>query len=753
MPHKLVVWFEDVDKEDISLVGGKGANLGEMTKAGFPVPPGFIVTSHAYLQFLKENNLELKIKHLMGTINFNNPHSLKQVSQLIKKEILNGELSQDLKLSVYNSYKKLGGFTTDPLVAVRSSATAEDLPGASFAGQQETFLNVKGESNLILKIKECWASLFTERAIFYRHENKYDNVKVNIAVPVQKMIESDASGIMFTIDPVTNEKTKITIEAIFGLGEMIVQGKETPDHYEVSKTNNKILVKQISSQKKLLKKIGNENKEVNVSLLKRNKQKITNDQIESLAKLGLKLEKHYYFPQDVEWAIENGKVYIVQTRPITTIGKKPEARSQKQGNLSFGKLLLTGSGSSPGIVTGHVRILQSSSQIGQLISGEILVAEQTNPDFVPAMKKAAAIVTDLGGRTSHAAIVSREIGIPAIVGTLKATKTLRTGDVITVNGETGEIFKGGDLSASHISEYEDSDIKTATKVYVNLAEPDFADKISKRNSDGVGLLRAEFMMAGIGTHPKKMIKDGKKREFVDKLSEGLEQFCRSFSPRPIVYRSSDFKTNEYRNLIGGKAYEPQEPNPMLGYRGAFRYIHDKEVFELELEAIKQVRNKGGFNNLWLMIPFVRTPKELEDVKKIISSLGLHRSSSFKLWMMVEIPSNVILIEEFISKGIDGISIGTNDLTMLILGTDRDNSEVAPEFDERNPAVLFAIDKVIRAADKSGITSSICGQAASYSEILDVAIKAGVTSVSVTPDLINDVRLLISEKEERIFGKQ
>ncbi len=755
MPQRNVVWFKEVDKEDIPLVGGKGANLGEMTKAGYPVPPGFIVTSHAFSEFIKDNNLERKIKNLLNTLNFDNPHSLKQVSGLIKKEIIVGDISGELKKEIYLSYKALGGALADPLVAVRSSATAEDLPNASFAGQQETFLNVLGEANLILKIKECWASLYEERAIFYRHENKYDNIKIGIAVPVQKMVESEKSGVMFTIDPVTNDKTKIIIEAVYGLGEMIVQGMVKPDHYEVSKTTDKIILKEVSSQDKMLKKVGGVNKKVRVSLLARRRQKIADSEILELYKLGKKLEKHYYFPQDVEWAIEGDNVYLVQTRPVTTVSQKSPPKADRLGEkVSFGELLLKGDGASPGIVTGHVRIIKNASQIASIEPGEVLVAPQTNPDYVPAMKKASAIVTDSGGRTSHAAIVSRELGIPAIVGTETATKLLKNGGVVTVNGETGEIFRGGNLGVSSVTNdsfSEEEDIKIATKVYMNLAEPELAQKQSHRYADGVGLLRAEFMMAGIGTHPKKMLRDGKRHVFVKELAQNIEKFCEAFSPRPVVYRATDFKTNEYRNLVGGKEFEPIEPNPMLGYRGAFRYIHDAAVFEMELEAIKYVRNEREYKNLWLMIPYVRTPRELEVVKKIISESGLIRSQTFKLWMMVEIPSNVILLEKFIAAGIDGVSIGTNDLTMLILGTDRDNNEVANEFDERNEAVIWAITQTIKTAGKHGITSSICGQAASYPEILEVAIESGVTSVSVSPDLVGPVRKLIAEKEEKIFG--
>lgn len=750
MPQKSIVWFKEVGKEDISLVGGKGANLGEMTQAGFPVPNGFIITSHAYYDFIKENNLENKIRHLLSPVNYDDPKSLESVSEIIKREIVKGELSQELKLKIYQYYHELGNVGKDALVAVRSSATAEDLPSASFAGQQETYLNVRGDTNLLIKIKDCWASLFDARAIFYRHENKFDHFRIGIAVPVQKMVESEKSGIMFTIDPVTNDKTKVVIDAVYGLGEMIVQGAVHPDHYEVSKTNDKIMVKQISSQEVMLKKVGNENKEVKVPFLSRKRQKISDKQILELYKLGRQLEKHYYFPQDNEWAIEGDKVYLVQTRPITTINAVNKV--EKAVKIEYGPLLLKGDGASPGIVSGHVRLLKSAKENSSILAGEILVATQTNPDYVPAMKKAVAIITDQGGRTSHAAIVSRELGIPAVVGTEKATKTLKTGDLVTVNGQTGEVFKGGSPIANtkQAETNEDENIKTATKVYMNLAEPELAAKSSLRHADGVGLLRAEFMMAGIGTHPKKMIRDGKKKEFINELAENLTKFCESFTPRPVVYRASDFKTNEYRNLVGGKEFEPVEPNPMLGYRGAFRYIHDPEVFALELAAIKKVREK--YKNLWLMIPFVRTPKELEEVRKLISKSGLVRSDTFKLWMMVEIPSNVILMEEFISQGIDGISIGSNDLTMLILGTDRDNSEVASEFSERNPAVLWALEKVIKTAGKLGITASICGQAASYPEILDVAIKAGVTSVSVAPDLVGPVRKLISEKEEKFFKK-
>lgn len=754
-PTRTIAWFSEVDKEDIPLVGGKGANLGEMASANFPVPPGFIVTANAYYTFLKENRLATKIQHLLQTINFDKHESLAQVSLHIKKAVIHADVSEDLTRDIVKAYNKLGGMLTDATVAIRSSATAEDLPTASFAGQQETFLNVKGDTNVVVKVKEAWASLFDARAIFYRHQHHFSHFRVGIAIVVQKMVNSEKSGVMFTIDPVSNEKSKIVIESIYGLGELIVQGRVIPDHYEVDKQSMSILLKTIGEQKIQLQKVGGHNKEVHVDKKQGTKQKITDEQIIHLAKLGKKLEQHYYFPQDVEWAIEKKNVYLVQTRPVTTTQPKTKtALADKQEKESKTlELLLKGDPASPGIASGPVKIIKSAKEIDKVLSGDILVAPSTNPDFVPAMKKAVAIVTDSGGRTSHAAIVSREIGIPAVVGTQTATKILKNGNIITVNGLKGEIYRGGYQQPAAITHAQpEKIIKTATKIYVNLAEPEFAERVAGKNVDGVGLLRAEFMIAGIGTHPKKLIRDGKKKLFIEKMTQGLETFCKAFNPRPVIYRASDLKTNEYRGLIGGQAYEPQEPNPMLGFRGAIRYIHDPEVFELELEAIMEVRNKKGYKNLWLMLPFVRTVKELIDVKKIISAAGLYRSPSFKLWMMVEIPSNVILLDKFIEVGIDGISIGSNDLTMLLLGTDRDNSEVARAFDEQNEAVLWALERAIKTAHKYKITSSICGQAPSlYPNLVEKLIQWGITSVSVSPDAIEHTRENIQHFENRLIA--
>jgi pyruvate,water dikinase len=752
MVKKYVVWFKDVDRDDVSSVGGKGANLGEMTQAGFRVPPGFIVTVHAYTEFIDRSKLKEKISSILSTVDVNKTKSLEETAKKVQSLITRAQFPRDIALEIIRAYFKLGGtLTKHAAVAVRSSATAEDLPGASFAGQQTTFLNVQGEANLIEKVKEAWASLFTARAIFYRATNHYDHFKIGIAIPVQKMIESDVSGILFTIDPVTNDKSKVVIEAIYGLGEMIVQGAVTPDHYEVDKTSMVISKKDVHVQEKQMRKRGSGNENILLDKKEGGKQKLSDEQIISLAKIGQKLEKHYYFPQDAEWAIEKDIIYIVQTRPVTTTGKK-EQKSFSQNAKAV--LIAKGDAASPGVKTGPVKILGSSKEIGKIAPGDILVARETNPDYVPAMRKAVAIVTERGGRTSHAAIVSRELGIPAVVGAKNIRSLLKDGLVITVNGSTGEVYKGTVHITQTKNVHAGETRKTATKVYVNLAEPSRAEDVSRMNADGVGLLRAEFMIADIGTHPKKLIEEKKQKLFVDTLATQLEVFCKAFTPRPVVYRTTDFKTNEYRNLKGGAAFEPEESNPMMGFRGAARYVVDSRVFELELAAVKTVRNKMGYKNLFMMIPFVRTPKELMDVKKIIAANDLTRSGSFKLWLMVEIPTNVIRIDDFLDVGIDGVSIGSNDLTMLMLGTDRDNSEVAHDFSERDASLLWAYERVVRACSKRGVTSSMCGQAPSdYPDLVEKLVSWGITSISVNPDAVDQVRETIYEAErKRVYGR-
>ncbi len=753
-----VAFFSDIDKHDIAIVGGKGANLGEMYKARFPVPNGFAVTVEAYDLFLTQNNLVDYINETVKSIDVNDPKQLDSVAKTIQKRIIQSDIPSDVAQDIIKAYKKLSGHFKKALVAVRSSATAEDLPGMSFAGQQATFLNIQGEANLLISVRECWASLFTPRAIFYRSENKIDQTKVKISVMVQKMVQSIVSGVMFTVNPLTQEKDRIIIDAVWGLGEMIVQGAVIPDHYVVQKETFSILSKEVSDQSIQLIRTGNQTKETSVPEKIRQNQKVKDEDIVTLAKIGQKLQEHYYFPQDIEWAWDGKELFITQTRPITTLNKKnlkQDVSESKDGVKIAQTPILTGAPASPGLGVGPVRQVKSPKEIDRVKPGDVLVSRMTSPDFVPAMKKAAAIITDEGGLTSHAAIVSRELGIPCVVGTKEATTKLKEDTIVSVDGLTGQVFLGGKVtkqtSEHKLSEEKNVMTKTATKIYVNLAEPEMAEEVAKKHVEGVGLLRAEFMVAQIGVHPKQAIKEMKQEKYIQKLADGLEKFCKAFAGRPVVYRATDFKTNEYRQLEGGKAWEPEEPNPLLGFRGAYRYIANPEVFNLELQAIKRVRAK--YNNLWLMIPFVRSPEELAKVRRLVASEGLFNSTTFKFWMMCELPVNVILLEEFIKVGIDGVSIGSNDLTMLVLGTDRDNAEVARAFDERSPAVMWALKRIITTCNDNGITASICGQAPSeYVEIVEMLVKYGITSISVNPDAINRTREIVAKVEADLMKK-
>ncbi len=774
--HRFILWFNEINKDNISLAGGKGANLGELTQANFPIPYGFVISSDAYFYFIEKSKLKPLIKKNLENLNYENPVELRETSKNIKDLILKAEVPGIIIKEIFDAYHnllikenqylnkksnllnifthRLKSIYKNPYVAVRSSATAEDLPNASFAGQQETFLNVSGEINLLHAVKRCWASLFTERAIYYRHQMNFDHFKVGLAAVVQRMVNSQKSGIAFSIDPIKNDKNKIIIEAIFGLGEYIVSGKITPDHYEVDKKSFLILKKEIKTQEAMLVKKGGKNVSVKLNKSFGSQMKLSDEEIIKIAFLVKDIEKHYFFPQDIEWAIENNQVFIVQSRPITTI--KEQRNTFENINNQKKQPLLIGSPASPGIAVGPVKIIKSPNEINKIKKGNILVAPQTNPDYVPAMKKAAGIITEHGGRTSHAAIVSRELGIPAVVGAIDATKILKNDQVVTLNGATGEIFLGKIIvSKKDVTEVKANKIKTMTKVYVNLAEPERAEEVAKMNVDGVGLLRAEFIIAQIGVHPKEFIKRNKEYVFINHLKNNLLKFVKAFNPRPVVYRATDFKTNEYRNLIGGKNFEPHEENPLIGFRGASRYINQPDVFKMELEAIKRIWQLG-YKNLHLMIPFVRLPWEIIKIKEMVNQTGLTLYNDFKLWIMVEVPYCALNIDEFIKTGIDGVSIGSNDLSMMLLGVDRDNELISYIYDERFSGIIKVIEHVINRCLKNNVTVSICGQAVTdYSDILEPLIKAGITSVSVNPDAIDRVRETIYQLEKKLihsYGK-
>lgn len=815
---KSVYWFSELSKESISIAGGKGANLAEMTNSGFPVPPGFMVSAGAYHEFINHNNLQALIKLKTDNLDVEDSEALQQASDGIKKGILLGEIPQEIRSDIVKAYNKLCGTDSlipslqdEVLVAIRSSATLEDLGSNSFAGQQATFLNIQGSEEVVKAVRECWASLFEARAIYYRDENKFEHLKVGIAVVVQKMAQSEKSGIMFSADPVTSDTSKLVIEAGFGLGEAIVSGMVTPDRYVIEKSSVQIISKQINRQESMIVKQGARDETVEVPEELKEKQKLSEEEILALAKLGIAVEQHYNFPQDMEWAIEGRKIFLVQSRPITTLKKKEEkeeiSEEEKQDEVQAGpkpehlfqqahdvaeeseaesgehsmheeeefahvaskasfdnaRILTQGLAASPGIAVGVVKLIHDKKELYKVNKGDVLVTEMTNPDYVPAMKRAIAIVTNQGGTTAHAAIVSRELGIPCIVGTSNATKVLSDGMTITVDATRGVVYEGAMEVQEEKSEKEEHadnvaqkviqniPLVTGTKIYVNVAEVELAEGVAQQNVDGVGLLRAEFMIAGIGVHPKKLIKENRQSEFVDTMAKGLRKVCAAFYPRPVIYRATDFKTNEYKNLEGGEEFEPHEENPMIGYRGCFRYVKEPEVFKLELQAIKKVREQYGMKNLWLMIPVVRRVHDLRVCKKIIEEEGLFRSYDFKLGIMCEVPSNVILADEFCAEGIDFMSIGSNDLTQLTLGVDRDNNMVAEDFDERDPAVLKSIEHVITACHKRSVKIGICGQAPSvYPEFAEKLVEYGIDSISVNPDVIDVTRRIVASAEKRVL---
>ncbi|HLB29268.1 MAG TPA: phosphoenolpyruvate synthase, partial [Dehalococcoidia bacterium] len=728
------------------------------------VPPAFIVTTRAYFRFMEAAGLRPRLQTALAAVDIDNSSQLQKAAAAIKAAIRGAPMPADIAAAIVEAYRQLGGGP----VAVRSSASAEDLPEASFAGQQDAFLNVEGEEAVVAAVQACWASLFEARAVFYRSQQGLDHFQVGIAVPVQRMVQAERSGVLFTLEPVTNDRKKVVIEAISGLGEAVVSGVVTPDYYvvdkeavlgghELEKGRLAILEKRIAMQERKLVRnsSGKGNMWVDLKPEESSSQKLTDAQVLEIARLGCRVEEHYAFPQDIEWAWQGGSFYILQARPVTTVREFPAIRAEAAACPEDLPAILSGSPASPGVEAGPVRIIFSPAEIDKVRPGDVLVTEMTAPDWVPAMKRSAAIITNQGGRTCHAAIVSRELGIPSVVGTGNATTTLRDGQIVTVDGSSGCVYAGRvDSRLAWWADEKDrrariAHVQTRTRLYVNLADPELAEVVARRNVDGVGLLRAEFIIANhIGEHPRLAIDEGRSEEFTQKLAQGLEQFARAFYPRPVVFRTTDFKSNEYARLKGGERYEEHEENPMIGYRGASRYIRDIDVFRLEIEAIKQVRQR--YTNLWVMIPFVRTPEEMAGVKAILEREGLRRSEEFKLWMMAEIPSNVFLLDQFCDVGIDGISIGSNDLTQLTLGIDRDNARFAKEFDERNPAVMIALEQLIKTGKRRGITCSICGQAPSdYPEFTQKLVEWGITSISVNPDVIEKTREIIAQAEARL----
>jgi pyruvate,water dikinase len=836
IPFKYILWFDQIDKTQIPLVGGKGANLGELASMEMPVPEGFAVTTKAFDFFLGMNRIKDEIAKLVLACDVDDVMQLKKTSDTIKQTIVKAEYPQSVKDEIKKAYEQLSYSRDIALpealnivsmgreyanIIARSSATAEDLPNASFAGQQASFLNVKGVPYVLDAVKRCWASLYEPRAIFYRAKNNV--VSASISVIVQRMVEAEKAGVTFTVHPSSGANVVIH-EACWGLGETLVLGEVQPDRYVVSKDGEYTLLEEHIGRKEIMhvRDVGTgRTVETRVPAEKVEARVLTDDELRRLTAYAMKIENHYGTPQDIEWCVRGSKIYIVQTRPVTAL---PKEIVEKAAVVSKGlKAILKGIAASPGIGSGQVKIIGSLEETKKVEKGDVMVTEMTSPDFVPAMSRCVAIITDRGGTTSHAAIVSREMGVPCVVGTQNATRILSDGMVVTVNGSAGVVYEGAaeekakeeteeettvkeetpapaeekteepteetveeaveepvveeavgtgqeaeptakeggepksaidefvslaeeldksnggeseELEEAEVEEYEAS---RGPKLYMNLGVPDKIDEYKHLPFDGIGLMRIEFIIAGLGTHPRAMIEAGESQKYIDALAAGIEKVAAAVKPKPVVVRFSDFKTNEYRSLKGGDKFEPQEANPMLGWRGVSRFVSPdfEEAFKLECRAMRKVRE--SCKNVWAMLPFVRTTWEVGKCLDIMREEGLdnHADDTFKVWIMAEVPSVAFLADKF-AELCDGISIGSNDLTQLVLGVDRDSELLGKMgyFDERDPAVKLAIKQIVEKAHLKGCKVSICGQAPSeYPEFVKFLEEIGIDSISVNPDAV------------------
>jgi pyruvate, water dikinase len=757
-----VVWFKDLNKDSIAVAGGKGANLGEMYQAHLPIPNGFAVSAQTYKKFIEDTGLSEKIQNLVKKINVDDTQQLQEVAKEIRDLVNNTEIPEEIAEAIKDSYDLLGTGNDahdlinakEVFVAVRSSATAEDLPSASFAGQQATYLNVKGKNKVVAAVRACWASLFTARAVYYREKNNFDHSKVLISAIIQEMVNSDKAGIMFTINPATNNEKEIVIEGVYGLGESIVSGQVNPDTYIVDKQSREIKETKVKKQEwGLFRSEEGENVKLDIPKEEQERQIVPDISVKELARLGKKIEEHYGKPMDIEWAMNKDDVYIVQARPVTTMNKEePKKEDAAVEKASEGKILIRGETASRGAYIGKVRLIKDASELNKIEQGDILVTKMTTPDMVPAMQKAGAIVTDEGGMTCHAAIVSREMGTPCIVGTEHATEILKDGQEITVNATHGIVYGGKvevKVEQKPISSGEHGEtIITATEVKVIMDLPDVAERAAQTQADGVGLVRLEIMIANSGIHPAEYIRQDKDEDYKNMLKEGIGKIAKAFLHKPVWVRCSDIRTDEYRNLQGGDK-EPSETDPMIGWHAIRRLLDEPRILKAEFQAIKELHDEG-FSNVGIMLPFVITVDEVKKAKAIMSELGLEPCKDIDFGVMIETPASCWIIEDLCREGISFVSFGTNDLTQLTLGIDRNNSRIAKLFDEMHPAVLGEIAKVIKVCRRHGVKTSICGQAGSRPEMADFLVHQGVDSISANVDAVDEIRRTVARTEKKLL---
>jgi pyruvate,water dikinase len=792
---KLVIQFEELRKEDIPLVGGKNANLGEMLQARIPVPPGFAVTAYAYKKFITETSIAEKIYKVINetVTDVNDPKKYEEASKKVRKIIEATPMPHDIQRALLDEYNELSKKTnsSQAFVAVRSSATAEDLPDASFAGQQETYLNVKGNTDLINKTIKCWSSLFTPRAIYYRTQKGFKHEDVLISVGIQKMVNSKSAGVTFTINPVTGDLSQIVIEGNWGLGESVVSGAVTPDDFVVDKKTLRIIERRVAKKTVEYVRDPKTGKTVhlNVPAERQEKPCVTDSEIVKLAELAKQIEEHYRKPQDIEWAIDRDisfpeNIFITQSRPETVWSMEkmpPRIEAPKPLTLLLKKMehkvVVRGIAAGKRAVgAGFAKVVLTTDDASRLMKkGDILVTSMTNPDYVPFMKLSGAIVTDKGGVTCHAAIVSRELGIPCIVATETGTKVMETGESYTVDARSGVVYSGimdeheetvvtrptettRTATPSSVTTMLEQAPITATKIYMNLGVPEMVEEYKTLPFDGIGLMRIEFILASyIGEHPMHMLETGRGEEFINKLAEGIATVAGAVQPRPVVVRFSDFKTNEYRELKGGEKYEIVEANPMLGWRGASRYISQwyEKAFRLECKAIKKCREEWKLKNVWVMLPVIRTVWEAKQCLAIMKEENLESSRDLQIWFMAETPSIAIMADEF-AKLCDGFSIGSNDMTQGILLIDRDSERLGlmGYFDERDPSIKRILAHLIKVAHRYGRTVSICGEGPSnLPDFTEYLVRCGIDSISVNADAVVRTRQLVASIEQKILLEQ